>query len=129
MLFVNGAVHFPETQTLISGTYLMQKFNHIVDIYNNGRLQEVDEWLHDDFLFLKEYGMQNKEEYLEDCKGLFEKGFKMNNPQIVVENDDMVALNHLVAGEDGNKYRVTAVNFIKDEKSWRLSTHRTLINE
>jgi hypothetical protein len=126
---VNGAVHFPETQTLISGTYLMQKFNHIVDIYNNGRLQEVDEWLHDDFLFLKEYGMQNKEEYLEDCKGLFEKGFKMNNPQIVVENDDMVALNHLVVGEDGNKYRVTAVNFIKDEKSWRLSTHRTLINE
>ena len=126
---MNGAVHFPETQTLISGTYLMQKFNHIVDIYNNGRLQEVDEWLHDDFLFLKEYGMQNKEEYLEDCKGLFEKGFKMNNPQIVVENDDMVALNHLVAGEDGNKYRVTAVNFIKDEKSWRLSTHRTLINE
>jgi hypothetical protein len=79
---VNGAVHFPETQTLISGTYLMQKFNHIVDIYNNGRLQEVDEWLHDDFLFLKEYGMQNKEEYLEDCKGLFEKGFKMNSPQI-----------------------------------------------
>ena len=53
----------------------------------------------------------------------------MNNPQIVVENDDMVALNHLVVGEDGNKYRVTAVNFIKDEKSWRLSTHRTLINE
>jgi hypothetical protein len=126
---VNGAVHFPGTQTLISGSYLMQKFNHIVDIYNNGRLQEVDEWLHDDFLFLKEYGMQNKEEYLEDCKGLFEKGFKMNNPQIVVENDDMVALNHLVVGEDGNKYRVTAVNFIKDEKSWRLSTHRTLINE
>ena len=126
---MNGAVHFTETQTLISGTYLMQKFNHIVDIYNNGRLQEVDEWLHDDFLFLKEYGMQNKEEYLEDCKGLFEKGFKMNNPQIVVENDDMVALNHLVVGEDGNKYRVTAVNFIKDEKSWRLSTHRSLRNE
>ena len=50
----------------------MQKFNHIVDIYNNGRLQEVDEWLQDDFLFLKEYGMQNKEEYLEDCKGFFE---------------------------------------------------------
>jgi hypothetical protein len=113
----------------MSGTYLMQKFNHIVDIYNNGRLQEVDEWLHDDFLFLKEYGMQNKEEYLEDCKGLFEKDFKMNNPQLVVENDDMVALNHLVVDEDGNKYRVTAVNFIKDEKSWRLSTHRTLINE
>ena len=79
---MNGAVHFPETQTLISGSYLTQKFNHIVDIYNNGRLQEVDEWLHDDFLFLKEYGMQNKEEYLEDCKGLFEKGFKMNSPQI-----------------------------------------------
>ncbi|MDB2530381.1 hypothetical protein N9X46_06620 [Paracoccaceae bacterium] len=107
----------------------MQKFNHIVDIYNNGRLQEVDEWLHDDFLFLKEYGMQNKEEYLEDCKGLFEKDFKMNNPQLVVENDNMVALNHLVVDEDGNKIRVTAVNFIKDEKSWRSSTHRTLMSD
>ena len=53
----------------------------------------------------------------------------MNNPQLVVENDDMVALNDLVVDEDGNKYRVTAVNFIKDEKSWRSSTHRTLISD
>ena len=53
----------------------------------------------------------------------------MNNPQLVVENDDMVALNHIVVDEDGNKFRVTAVNFIKGENSWRLSTHRTLITD
>ena len=105
---------------IISVTYLTQKFNHIVDVYYNGRLQGVDEWLHDDFLFLKEYGMQNNEEHLEDCTGLFEKGFKMNNPQIVVENEDMMDLNHIVVDEDGNKFRVTALNFIVDENSWRL---------
>ena len=53
----------------------------------------------------------------------------MNDPQLVAENDNMVALNHIFVDEDGNKFRVTAVNFIKDEKYWRLSTHRTLINE
>ena len=106
----------------------MQILNHILDIYNNGRLQELTNGSMMIFCFSKNM-VQNKEEYLEDCKGLLEKGFKMNNPQLVVENDDMVALNHIVVDENGNKFSVTAVNFIKGENSWRLSTHRTLITE
>ena len=94
----------------------MQILNHILDIYNNGRLQELTNGSMMIFCFSKNM-VQNKEEYLEDCKGLLEKVFKIINPQFVVENDDMVALNHIVVDEDGNKFRVTAVNFIKGENS------------
>jgi hypothetical protein len=31
--------------------------------------------------------------------------------------------------DDGQKFRVTAVNFLKDGQTWRLSTHRTLIKD
>ena len=73
--------------------------------------------------------MQNKDEYLEDVKGIFANGFKMHDPKLVVENEDIVALNHLVKDEKGQSFRVTAVNFLRDGQSWRITTSRTKIEE
>jgi len=46
----------------------------------------------------------------------------------VAENEDVLVFNHIVL-DDGQKFRVTAVNFLKDGQTWRLSTHRTLIKD
>ena len=40
----------------------------------------------------------------------------------------VLVFNHIVL-DDGQKIRVTAVNFLKDGQTWRLSTHRTLIKD
>ena len=90
----------------------MSKFEHIINIYNAGDLEKVDEWLHEEFLFIKDFSMQNKDEYLEDVKGIFANGFKMHDSKLVVENEDIVALNRLVKDEKGQSFRVTAVNFL-----------------
>ena len=107
----------------------MSRFEHIVNIYNAGDLEKVDEWLHEEFLFIKDFSMQNKDEYLEDVKGIFANGFKMHDPKLVVENEDIVALNHLVKDAKGQSFRVTAVNFLRDGQSWRIATSRTKIEE
>lgn len=94
----------------------MEKFNFIVDVMNNGPIERMESFVHEEFLFFKEYGMQDRGEWL----------FK--EPNLVAENEDVLVFNHIVL-DDGQKFRVTAVNFLKDGQTWRLSTHRTLIKD
>ena len=105
----------------------MEKFNLMVDAMNNGPFEKMDAFVHEDFMFFKEYTVQNREEWLEDIKKLIDSDWKFNQPQLLVENEDLVALNHIVT-EGDSRYRVTAVHFLKDGKTWRLSTHRTCIS-
>ena len=105
----------------------MSFFDFIVAVYNSGDMERLEKLIHEDFLFMKDYSIQNREEYLEDVQNLFNKGIKMHKPTLIVENEDIVALNHIVVDDAGNTFRVTAVNFIKDGKSWRITTSRTKI--
>ena len=105
----------------------MEKFKLMVEAMDNGPFEKMDVFVHEDFMFFKEYTVQNREEWMEDIKKLIESDWKFSQPQLLVENEDVVALNHIVT-EGGSSYRVTAVHFLKDGKTWRLSTHRTCIS-
>ena len=35
----------------------MSKFEYIANIHNAGDLEKVDEWLHKEFLFIKDFSM------------------------------------------------------------------------
>ena len=99
----------------------------MVDAMDNGPFEKMDAFVHEDFMFFKEYTVQNREEWLEDIKELIEGDWKFNQPQLLIENEDMVALNHIVV-EGNSSYRVTAVHFLKDGQTWRLATHLSLIH-
>ena len=104
----------------------MEKFNFVIDVMHNGPMERMEDWVHEDFLFFKEYGMQDRNEWMDEIQLLVESEWKFNDPKLLVENEDVLVFSHIV--NDGNfKYRVTAVNFLKDGQTWRLSTHRTLI--
>ena len=106
----------------------MEKFNLVVDIMNNGPMEKMQEWVHEEFLFFKEYGMQDREEWLSEIKELVEGDWKCNQPTLVAENEDVLVFNHIVT-EGDKTFRVTAVNFIKEGQTWRLTTHRTLVED
>jgi len=106
----------------------MEKFNLVVDIMNNGPMEKMQEWVHEEFLFVKEYGMQDREEWLSEIKDLVEGDWKFNQPTLVAENKDVLVFNHIVT-EGDKTFRVTAVNFIKEGQTWRLTTHRTLVED
>ena len=63
----------------------MEKFNLVVDIMNNGPMEKMQEWVHEEFLFFKEYGMQDREEWLSEIKDLVEGDWKFNQPTLVRE--------------------------------------------
>ena len=50
----------------------MEKFNLMVDAMDNGPFEKMDAFVHEDFMFFKEYTVQNREEWLEDIKELIE---------------------------------------------------------
>ena len=91
----------------------MEKFNLIIDAMKNGDFEKIDAFVHEDFMFFKEYEVQNREEWLEDIKKLIESDWEFDQPQLISENEDMVAMNHIVT-EDTSIYRVTFVHFLKD---------------
>ena len=105
----------------------MEKYNLIIDAMNNGDFEKIDAFVHEDFMFFKEYEVQNREEWMEDIKKLIESDWTFDQPQLISENEDMVAMNHIVT-EDNSIYRVTFVHFLKDGQTWRMATHRTLIS-
>ena len=93
-----------------------------------GQLKEWKALSMKSFCFFKEYGMQDRGEWLSEIRELVEGDWQFKEPNLVAENEDVLVFNHLVL-DDGQKFRVTAVNFLKDGQTWRLSTHRTLIKD
>ena len=106
----------------------MEKFNFIVDVMNNGPIERMESFVHEEFLFFKEYGMQDRGEWLSEIRELDEGDWQFKEPNLVAENENVLVFNHIVLDE-GQRFRVTAVNFLKDGQTWRLSTHRTLIKD
>ena len=106
----------------------MEKFKFIVDVMNNGPMQRMESFVHEEFLFFKEYGMQDRDEWLSEIRELVESDWQFTEPKLIAETEAVLVFNHVVV-DDGQKFRVTAVNFLKDGQTWRLSTHRTLIKD
>ena len=50
----------------------MEKFNFIVDVMNNGPIERMESFVHEEFLFFKEYGMQDRGEWLSEIRELVE---------------------------------------------------------
>jgi hypothetical protein len=72
--------------------------------------------------------MQDRGELLSEIRELVKGDWQFKEPNLVAENENVLVFNHIVLDE-GQRFRVTAVNFLKDGQTWRLSTHRTLIKD
>ena len=46
----------------------MEKLNFIVDVMNNGPIERMESFVHEEFLFFKEYGMQDRGEWLSEIR-------------------------------------------------------------
>ena len=57
--------------------------------------------------------MQDNGEWLSEIRELVEGDWQFKEPNLVAENEDVLVFNHIVL-DDGQKFRVTAVNFLKD---------------
>ena len=80
--------------------------------------EQVVEILHDDFLYLRETTLVNKEEFLEHFKKRFIAGYQVEDLKLICEDKDLLAWRDIVK-EDGKVFETTNVILWKDDKMWR----------
>ena len=95
----------------------------VIEATNRGDIDAFKSDLHEDFLFIKDYQMQNREEYLEDLGELFKKNYIVDQPKVILENRDILVLSHEVS-ENSKKFLVTVVALRRDGRAWRIVTNR-----
>ena len=95
----------------------------VIEATNRGDIDIFKSDLHEDFLFIKDYQMQNREEYLEDLGELFKKNYRVDQPKVILENRDILVLSHEV-NENSKKFLVTVVALRRDGRAWRIVTNR-----
>ena len=75
---------------------------------------EMKEWLHEDFTYIKETALSDRLEHVETLEKQFTEKGAINEPELLHEDEDMMAFKHLVIQKNGKKYRVTQIQLYKD---------------
>ena len=78
----------------------------------------VEEIFHQDYLYLKDNTLVNRDEHVEFMKTEFGKKISVINPQLLYESDDMMAYSYNISVR-GKNFRVIQVQMWKDGKIWR----------
>ena len=81
--------------------------------------------LHDDFIFVDDFSMETKEEWLATTQKSVDEGIDVSKWKIgeTVETNDMICYEFL-RDIDGMENRITNVCLIKDNKIWRHIINR-----
>ena len=97
----------------------MEKYIKVLRLLEERNWEEMKEWLHEDFMYIKETALSDRLEHVETLKKQFTEKTAINEPELLHEDEDMVAFKHLVIQKNGKKYRVTQIQLYKDGKVWR----------
>ena len=87
-------------------------------------LEKAIESVHDDYMFVTDYGLGNREEWIMQLKTEFNSGtFEASDRELLLENKTILVwkgTRHI----DGTKYRSTVSSLIRDGKIWRTMVNR-----
>ena len=61
-------------------------FNFVVDVMNNGPMKKMESFVHEEFLFFKDYGMQDSDDWLSEIRDLVEGDWQFTEPKLLAEN-------------------------------------------
>ena len=103
-------------------TVLLSKVNDGNDDCPDGTDEDpsgTPEWLHEDFMYLKETSLSDRREHIEKLKKQFTSKNAINEPELLYEDQDMMAFRHFVVQDNGTRHRVTQIQLYKSGKVWR----------
>ena len=61
--------------------------------------EEMKEWLHEDFMYIKETALSDRLEHVETLEKQFTEKAAINEPELLHEDEDMMAFKHLVVSK------------------------------
>ncbi len=97
----------------------MEKYNKVLKLLEERSWDEMKGWLHEDFMYIKETALSDRQEHIAKLKSQFTTKSAINEPELLYENEDMMAFKHLVVQKNGKKHRITQIQLYKDGKVWR----------
>ena len=96
-----------------------EKYRKVLRLLEERNWDEMKEWLHEDFMYIRETALSNRLEHVETLKKQFTEKAALNEPELLHKDEDMMAFKHLVIQKNGKKHRVTQIQLYKDGKVWR----------
>ena len=90
----------------------LEKYKKVLRLVEQRNWQEMEEWLHEDFMYIKEFASKQA----------------INQNELLHEDDDMMAFKHIVTQKNGKKFRVTQIQLYKDGKVWREMSNAIKLN-
>ena len=94
----------------------------------------MKEWLHEDFMYIKETALSDRLEHVETLEKQFTEKAAINEPELLHEDEDMMAFKHLVIQKNGKNvvqdrsiYEDAHI-FAPNLHSMGLMTHRDFNN-
>ena len=97
----------------------LEKYRKVLRLLEERNWEEMKEWLHEDFMYIKETALSDRLEHVETLEKQFTEKGAINEPKLLYEDEDMMAFKHLVVQKNGKKHRVTQIQLYKDGKVWR----------
>ena len=106
----------------------LEKYRKVLRLVEQRNWQEMEEWLHEDFMYIKETALRDREEHVKNLEKEFASKQAINQNELLHEDDDMMAFKHIVTQKNGKKFRVTQIQLYKDGKVWREMSNAIQIN-
>ena len=106
----------------------LEKYKKVLRLVEQRNWQEMEEWLHEDFMYIKETALMDREEHVKNLEKEFASKQAINQNELLHEDDDMMAFKHIVTQKNGKKFRVTQIQLYKDGKVWREISNAIKIN-
>ena len=104
---------------VIGSELKLEKYNKVIRLLEERNWKEMQEWLHEDFMYLKETSLSDRREHIEKLKKQFTSKNAINEPELLYEDQDMMAFRHFVVQDNGIRHRVTQIQLYKSGKVWR----------
>ena len=97
----------------------LEKYKKVLRLLEERNWEEMKEWLHEDFMYIKETALSDRQEHVDKLRSQFTAKVAINEPELLYEDEDMMAFKHFVIQKNGKKHRVTQIQLYKDGKVWR----------
>ena len=95
----------------------MEKYIKVLRLLEERNWEEMKEWLHEDFMYIKETALSDRFEHVETLEKQFTEKAAINEPELLYEDEDMMAFKHLVIHKMVKNIELLKSNFIKMERS------------
>ena len=95
-----------------------EKFEKLKSDLETGDASRIEDTFHQDYLYLKDNTLVNREEHIQFMKTQFGKTISVVNPGFLYEDKDMMTYRYNIRVR-GKNYRVVQVQMWKEGKIWR----------